>query len=263
MPALETKARRAPRRSAREIAALLVAAGKEIVLSEGLAPGVHGLTFKKVLEKLRTEQGIALAHASIIGRAFPDQAAFQHRVLVELIHDTGNTELSDTSAVISTILQAADRTTLEGRLSANNDVIRLGAFANEQALRHSPTWPVWIGIVAAEAARSQHDPVVTDELRRVVAKEMRDFAELYGHILDFLGLGVRAPFTLTDLTIAISAVAEGAMLRQQVLPEPFATRTVAPRPGEPAQAWSLTGLAIRGVSDFMVEPLSDWSPTHH
>jgi hypothetical protein len=260
MPLSEAKSLRAPRRSSAEIAELLVRTGMEIVLVEGPGHGVSNLTFKRVLDRLRDDHGITLAHASIIGRAFADQADYQHAVLSALIRMVGETELDETSAMIVTILRGADRTTLEGRLAANNDVIRLGAFANEKSMQESKTWPIWMALVATEAVRQQPDPTIYEELRSVVARETEDFADLYSRILDYLGLRIRDPYTINHLTIAISAIAEGAVMRQKVLPGLFTNQTMSPRPGEPAQLWSLLGLAIRGISDLMIEPIPNWEP---
>jgi hypothetical protein len=255
-----TKALRAPRRSAGEIAELLVRTGMDIVLEEGLGHGVSNLTFKRVLDRLRDEHGITLAHASIIGRAFADQSDYQHAVLTALLRLVSGTELDDTSAVILTILRGADRTTLEGRLLANNEVIRLGAFANEKSMQASKTWPVWMALVATEAVRQEPDPAIYEELRAIVSRETEDFSDLYARILGYLGLRIREPYTMHHLTVAISAIAEGAVMRQKVMPNLVVNQTMSPRPGEPAQLWSLLGLAIRGISDLMVEPIPNWEP---
>ena len=69
--------RRTPRRSRKELRRLLVEAGTELLLEEGLGTGAEHLTFKRVFERLESTTGVRVTNASVIGRIWDSQDDFQ------------------------------------------------------------------------------------------------------------------------------------------------------------------------------------------
>lgn len=250
-----TPRKRAPRRSPQEIASLLIEAGRDIVLSEGLGRGIENLSFKRALDRLKSTRNITLAHASIIGRAFEDQEDFQKAVLASLVEVIGVAELDEVSAEILDVLHTADRSTPEGRIRANDELVRRGAMANEKVLAESSLWPIWLGVVAAEIGRNDDEMLL--RLKKVLAQDTDNFTALYQQIIDFLGFQVRDPFTLEQLTLSIGSLAEGAVIRRTIISEHYERCTIFLIDGQP---WSLLGVAIKGISDMMLELIPDWSP---
>ena len=250
--------RRAPRRSPAEIAELLVSAGREIALSEGFGYGIEGLSFKKVLDRIEQVHGIKLAHASIIGRVFENQAEFQSTVLASLVEIVGVVELDEVTNAVLSVLANTDLTSVKSRTYANLEVIRLGALANEKVLKDSKLWPMWLSIVAADA--SKVNPDIHERLNVVLAKDTEDFTSLYQQIIDYLGFRIRSPYTLEHLTVAIGSLAEGAVIRGHVIPEHFERSAMEIDFGYGKKSWSLLGLAIKALSDQMLEIVPNFSP---
>ena len=80
------------RRSRDEIRSLLLRAGQDLVHEEGVEPGFGNITFKKVFDRVEKDTGIRITNASVIGRAWENQAAFQADVLVSIAQDRGRPE---------------------------------------------------------------------------------------------------------------------------------------------------------------------------
>ena len=257
------KKQRTPRRSQEQIRELLLDAGLTLIEREGVTSAVAGLTFKRVLAEVETRSGVVLHHASIIGRSYADQEAFQRDLLARLVQRINEIELDDVVSAVRDVLAQARLDSPEERLSALIEIDRVGSLAHERTMRAVPLWSAWIAAVAAEGDRNRPDfsPETFEQLAETVRAETRAFAALFRAIFDHLGFRARSPHTVEDLTVAISALAEGVLVRGRVAPELFAPRPVAVDPRVEAREWSILGLGIRALSAAMAEPIPNWSPS--
>ncbi|MBV8462367.1 MAG: hypothetical protein JO368_03680, partial [Acidimicrobiales bacterium] len=104
-----------PRRSREELRELLVNAGVELLIDEGLGSGAGHLTFKRVFEWLEQNAGVRVTNASVIGRIWDNQSDYQTDVLVA-IASTDGTEMVDAAfRALRPALAGFDRRTIEGR----------------------------------------------------------------------------------------------------------------------------------------------------
>ena len=104
------------RRSRSEIRALMMEAGQAILVEQGLGVGAQDLTFKRVFDRVAATHGIRLTNASVIRRAWENQAEFQDDVLlsVAVAGDAGD-ESAVAAGELLPLLASADLTSLEGR----------------------------------------------------------------------------------------------------------------------------------------------------
>ena len=95
---------------------LLLRAGIELLLEEGMRCGLDHVTFPKVFERVEQETGRRVTRASVYDRLWSNQEEFQWEVLAELIKGAGSVDLR-TQRRVRRILKSADRATEAGRLA--------------------------------------------------------------------------------------------------------------------------------------------------
>ncbi len=250
------------RRSTDEIRQLLLDVGVETLLDEGLGSGAEVLTFKRVYDHLHRTRDIRLTNASVIGRAFKSQRAFQSEVL-GMIAASDSQDFYDLSEVLlNEVLLVAERSTMASRWQCISDLCRVTGTLMMDSLRISPVWRIWIGIWALAGSGP-----ATDEKRRL--KEallnsyesiMRDTAELYTVVLDYLGFRVKAPLTMAQGAAAIQALAEGSGLREMV--DEQARQTIMLPTGRDGQLeeWTIFGMGLHTLVRGFIEPIPEWEP---
>ena len=87
----------------------------------------------------------------------------------------------------------------------------------------------------------------------------RKYIGLYALGLAAVGFRVRPHLSLQDASVALSAFAEGILLRQAVEPDVFNLIVlVRPLDGAPVE-WTVFALAINPLVDFFTEPDPDWT----
>ncbi len=106
------------RRTRAELRELLIEIGKSILRDEGFGTGAEALTFKKVFDRLEDETGIRITNASVIGRAWHNQAEFQADVLMAIASAENENEFDLTVGSIGPVLANVDLTTPESREQA-------------------------------------------------------------------------------------------------------------------------------------------------
>ncbi len=248
----------------------MLAAGHTVLVDGGLGTGVDHITFKRVFERLSTDQGIHLTNASVIGRIWPDQAAFQTDVLLDFARQESSSQFLQTLGPLQTMVQRADLSSVGSRTLALQQLCRVGAAANIQAIRDSPTWDTWRGVWAyafQRAGRRPKGPVkggarqeVRDTLLRGYDETTRHYQELFEAVGPLLGFRLRRPYTYRQLAVAVAALAEGCGLRDQV--DPGSSREIL-RPTGPAgekQEWTLFGIGLEALLNHFLEPDPDWRP---
>jgi hypothetical protein len=259
-PGSEAAGRR-PRRSREDLRSLLLEAAQAILLEEGLGVGTDALTFKRVFDRVEKDTGVRLTNASVIRRVWDSQADYHTDVLVDIAADEGTAETDRTIEALAPLLGSLDVSTPDQRLTALNEVCRLGGAANVQALRGSHNWSLWIGVWALATAG---DP--TEQKKRIQLALLEGYAsvtetyeEIYGQLASLLGLRLRAPLTIRQFTVATGALAEGCTLRNRV--DVDMDGIVLPTgPDGEDQEWTLFGLGLEALAHRFFEPDPDWRP---
>ena len=145
------------RRSRSELRDLLIQTGLQILIEEGLGSGAERLTFKRVLDRIESDQGIKISNASVIGRIWKNMEEYQDDVLATATEDENDDEINQTLTAVERVLEQCDLSTLEGRGRTITQLCRVAGGTHAAALARSPTWHLFIGIWgrAASAVRSE------------------------------------------------------------------------------------------------------------
>ena len=255
----------APRRSREELRELLVGAGVDLLIEEGLGSGAGHLTFKRVFEWLEQTTGVRVTNASVIGRIWENQSEYQTDVLVAIASTDGSDVVDAAFQALRPALAGFDRRTIEGRCGALRELARVGGAAHMEVLTNSRRWQRWVGVWAlvmasGDAERTTTDPVA-EALRRGYEIVTRRVEAAYARMLSSFGFRLRDPFTLRQLTVATGALAEGCAMRDGV--DPDRTRRImrATGPGGEKEEWTLFSVGVEALLRTFVEIDPDWDPT--
>src|ERR1019366_5744739 len=106
------------RQSRADLRALMLAAGRSILLEEGLGTVADALNFKRAFDRIESETGIRLSNASLIGRVWANVDDYQTDVLVELASDTSRSNVSEVAELVAAVLADQDLSTTTARSEA-------------------------------------------------------------------------------------------------------------------------------------------------
>jgi hypothetical protein len=253
--------KRKNRLSRDELRHLMLAAGQGILLEEGVETGASNLTFKRVFEHVEKDTGVQLTNASVIRRAWENQADFQADVLATIARDHERPEIDRTLRAVADVVDSFDLSTVESRLSATRELCRVGGAASSESLQTSRNWPLWISVVALATTGTppDHKGRVRESLMDGYAFITKFWEENYGGFMELLGLRFRAPWTMRQYTIAVTALSEGYALRQHVegRMESF-TRPTGPNGA--LQEWTLFAAAMEALVLQFMEPDPEFTP---
>lgn len=247
---------RRSRRPRAELEQLLLAAGRELIASEGLSLGVEEVTFKRLFDHLETSVGVRVTHASVIGRIWANQAEFQLALLTSVLeqHVTEDPSLEDSLRRIAKVLDEADLGSEASRWAALEEICRVGSEDNLALLQADTWWPLWVSVWAWIAT---HEGPGRDQLAETLRRNYRDgdgaFAFLYEVVMDRLGFRLVEGISIEQFSAMLSTAAEGAAVRQRIDPEAVACAT---RDGAP---WTTLGLSFKALSRYAMEPIPGWS----
>jgi hypothetical protein len=250
---------RRPRRSRDELRALLLAAGRSILVEEGLGTGADTLNFKRAFDRVESETGIRLSNASVIGRVWENLSDFQTDVLVDLASDTSRSNVPEVAGVVADILARSDLSTAESRARALTEVCRVVGEALGDALRRSASWSVWINLWATAASTE-----LPDRHQRVLTRLMESYdaineqgTEAFGGLLATLGYRLREPLTIQQFLNAAGALSEGCSLRDRVDTQMLGILRPTGRRGED-QTWTIYGIGLHALVKEFFEPDPDF-----
>lgn len=248
----ENEQKRQPRGDLRD---LLLHAAQEVVRQEGIETAPSNLTFKQVFERVESMTGRHVTNASVIGRIWDNLADFQADVLVAIAEDDERPEVDLTLQAVGAVLDEVDLTSVGSRLYAMQELCRVGGAANSGAIARSPIWSLWMSVLAIATTTSNLEQ--QKRIRAALADSYEAttgiWDEIYGWLLEVLGLRVRAPRTVRQFTVAVTALSEGCSLRQHV--EGGIERFILPsgRNGE-NQEWTHFGAGLEALAHRFFEP---------
>ncbi len=234
---------------------LLLQAGRAILLEEGIETGTDNLTFKRVFEQVERTEGIQLTNASVIRRAWENQADFQADVLAAIARDVERPEVEET-------LEAAAAPSSTGSTCPPPSCGwapcgSCAAWSGRPAAspyRTLANWPLWISVVAMahSSAPSERRNRVRSALRDGYVSITEFWEASTAGFMAYLGLRFRAPWTLRQYTITSTALSEGYALRQYI--EGGLDTIMRPTgPGGELQEWTMFGAAIEALAVQCVE----------
>lgn len=252
---------RRARRSRDELRDLLIGAGRAILEEEGLAVGAGDLTFKRVFDHVEATTGTRLTNASVIRRVWENQEDFRMDVLASIASTAdASGELARTFEVLAPLVDTFDLGSPESRIRSLAELARVGGEAGIGARVGTRDWSLWIGVwvlALTTAPTGRHRRIrdaLTDGLRTATDEWEQVFAGLCAH----LGLRVRAPLTLRQFTVAVSAMAEGVALRQGGDPDVAVIVRPTGPDGAP-QDWTLFGVCLEALAVRFLEVDPDWT----
>ncbi len=239
----------------------MLESGLAILEEQGLGVGAEELTFKKVLDRVESVSGVRLTNASVIRRVWENQAEFQDDVLtaVALAGDAGG-EMGDTAGALVPLFEAIDLSTPAGRLRGLGEMCRVGGATSLRTLVGSRNWSLWVGVwvLAVTGPQSERGRRIRQALIDGYESTTDQWAELYGSMVAYLGLRVRAPFTLRQFTVSVGALVEGCALRDGARRDTAAIlRPTGPDGG--MQEWTLFGVGLEALALQYLEPDPDWT----
>jgi hypothetical protein len=246
---------RRARQSRKELRALLLAAGRSILLEEGLGTVADSLNFKRAFDRVEAEMGVRLSNASVIGRVWDSLADYQTDVLVELASDTSRSNVPEVAALVAAVLVECDLSSATARAASLSEICRVVGQALGDALRRSPSWSVWINLWAMATSSD-----LPDRHQRVLETLMESYdainqqgEEAFGGLMTILGYRLKGELTVLQFLNAAGALAEGCSLRDRVDTKMLGiTRPTGPR-GE-AQTWTLYGIGLHALVQEFFEP---------
>ena len=254
-------ATRAPRRSRAELRQLVLDAGLAILAEDGLRAGAD-LTFKRAFERVAADAGVRLTNASIIGRVWEDQAAFQSEVMATVVTDFDEAgKLEASLELLVPLLATFDRSSPEARWES---VLEFGRIATEIAMGArvgNRGWELFIGVwvVSVTNPQAKEDRRLRQALTEGMDATGAAWDELVGTVHDHLGVRVREGLTLRQHCESAAAMAAGFALRQASRDEPQVYLMPSGPDGE-LREWTLFGIALEGLALKYLELVPDWEP---
>lgn len=212
--------KRQPKQSREELRGLMVKMGRLILIEDGFGVGVDTLTFKRVFERIDAETGLKLSNASVIRRVWENQADYQADVLATIAIEDALGEFDETVRALGPLLDSLDLSTPEARLRSLREVCRFGGSANSFMLLESPNWSMWIAVWAMATTNNvgSQQSEYQRRIRAALLEGYKGFTTLwegaYEGLAALLGMRVRAPLSLRQLSVAVGALAEGCSLRR-------------------------------------------------
>lgn len=246
-----------------ELRSLLLSAGREILLEEGLETGSVNLTFKRVFDRVEDRTGVRVTNASVIRRVWHNQAEYQADVLVAIARDEGRPETSLTVQAVQALFDRVDLSSPQARATALSEVCRVGGTASSEAIAGSANWSLWIATVAVATAtgppgqRQRIREALWDGVETVTKFWEQNLEQIVGR----LGLRLRPGLTMRQFTRAVTSYAQGCALQQRISGRiERITRPTGPD-GED-QEWTLFAAGLEGMFHqfFEPEPEPDHAP---
>lgn len=252
----------AKRRSRQELRELLLAAGRDQLIDDGLFVGVGALSFKKVFDKLEQTTGIRVTNASVIRRVWENQAEFQLDVLMAVAEGADHSgEVDATLDALAPTLLTMDLSTPAGRQRALDVACRVGSEASIRTRMETRAWSLWLGVWVLAVTGSPSEG--RDLLRDALVRGLDDVADLwdqvYAGLLQRLGFRVREPYTLHQFTVATAVLVEGSAL-SQVGSGSIERISLPTGPDGQLEEWTPFGIALHALNGQFLELDPSWVP---
>lgn len=252
---------RGRRRTRAELRELLLEAGTRLLLEEGLTLGAERVTFARVFEEVERVHGVKVTNAAVIDRIWKNRDDFHVDVVRAVIEREGDAEFDTAEVALLEALPHIDLSNPATRRSSLAELIRISAGAfMDAAGRSSLSMQFALAAYLASSGAGTPDARLIEVHRRVNEALTERYTELYQLGVELIGWRVRPGLSLRDAAVAISALAEGIVLRYQVDPDAFPpVHRVRAADGADVE-WTLLGLVIDVLVEVFAEPDPDAPP---
>ena len=247
---------RQPRVHRAELRALLLDAGRAILLDRGLETQASSVTFKAALDRVAEDTGLRFSNASIIGRIWKDQREFRVEVLNSFASIDYRSEIDSVIAAIAPVLVGSDLSTEASRAAAIREVCRVGGARHVEALRDSSTFALWIGIwsIAASSDSSAEQRELHEALMDGYEVINGHFEDAFGNLMNVLMVQVREPLTVRQFADAVGALVEGCSIRDRVT-DGMANIMRPTGPDGQMQEWTTFSIGLAALATEFFEPI--------
>jgi hypothetical protein len=238
---------------------LILQAGYEVLLADGLGLGTEGITYKRVFEHLEETSGVRVTRGSVHERIWDSQRDFQLDVLARAARWDSTYSMTRTSAAVEKALAKVDLSAATERLSALKEAVRVGARVNLEASESDNLWEIWEGVAAVVSIQRGSDQGIERVRNEVVAsyeETTEVLIEFFESMIATLGLTVRPSLGLTyddavrKFAMIANALSQGSSLRRRNEVE-FKTEFQLPTgPNEHMESWDLFSLGLWALSLF-------------
>jgi hypothetical protein len=242
------------RRSREELRDLILDAGRDVLLSEGLGSGAEHLTFKRVLAHVEATRGIRVTNASVIRRIWDNQNEFQLEVIRSIVNAQGDLEVAATSSAFDDALTIMDLTTPELRRASLAELIRVTcARYIESASTSDAAIQMALATYISANLHTAAGSSLVEPFQTINDRLTREYMALYKAGLHLVGWRIKPGLSLQDGAATISALAEGVLMRMVAEPGVLATiQQIRPMDGASVQ-WSLLAIGMNQIVDFFAE----------
>ena len=263
-PDLATLVGDRPRRSREDLRRLVVAAGVELLLRDGIGLQAETITYTRVFEHVKRTRGITLHRSTVHPHLWSSQSQFRSDVLAEAAR-------FDTCEALATMRQAMAAQTVTRNPDSSVNVRQLildnslaTMSAQLRVATTSPSFRRWQLIKAATLSPAPYERI--DDIRQAVQErygEMVDvFADTYRSVLPFVDLEVNPELGMTDdqayhlLAVICATVSTGADFDIAAGSERVGRVVPLPRAdgSGDVQHWPIPAIAALATLDLLFVP---------
>ena len=248
------------RRSREELRALIMEAGREVLQSEGLGNGIEHITFKRVFAHLEATRGLRVTNASVIRRIWDNQEDFQGELIGTIIDAQIDLEVAAVAESVEELTAHVDLSTPELRRGSLAEIIRV-ASANYLKAASGSDAAIQMALITYVLANPRSDAVAPrrGRFRRTDEWLSGEYQSIYLAALELVGWRIRPGLSIDDASDAITALADGVVMR--MITDVDAARTITQiRPMDGAEVeWTLLAIGTNQIVEFFAEPDPAWS----
>ncbi len=189
-----------PRRSREELRRMVVAAGVELLIRDGLGLEAESLSYSTVFAHIKKTRGISLHRSTVHPAIWASQDEFRSDILAESArHDDGEWLLSMKQAMAAQKVTRNSDGSVNVRQLVNDNLRAMNAAQLSNALV-SPAFNRWQSIKGALLPGSSDD--ATEAVRHAVRQHyeglLERLGELYRSVLPLVGLTVNPDLAMTE-----------------------------------------------------------------
>ena len=203
------------RRYARaDLKELVLAAGFEVLLQEGLHIGVDHISYAKVFEHLEATKGIRVTRGSVHERIWANQRDFQLEIAHRAVNWDFETLTIATIEAVGAVIASADVSTHAGRQIAMREAVRVSTqatLANPDAENLRSLWQGITGGFTDSMAQADDLSSIAESIRLSYEGISDDFVALQGQVVEALGWKLRDDLEIggAELRRLIASIATG------------------------------------------------------
>lgn len=240
----------ARRRKRAELKELVLQAGFEVLVKEGLDIGVDHINYTKVFDHLEETKGVRVTRGSVHERIWDSQRDFQRELVVRAAEWQFEQSTAATIEAVSAVIAAADTSTHEGRYAAMREASRVGAQVDLEATEND-LWSLWQGITGAftlSMTEAEDLAPIVEAVRRSYAAQSDELVSMRGQIAEALGWQIREDLEIADsdlrrLVASITTATSDGFNFREKFTGPL-TLELPTGPNGESQTWSHLGYAV-------------------